>query len=127
LSRNRIHNNPQIDPSNRATWPRLLREQDICKNPKRNYPGILPLTQTPFRDAVARGAIEPPTKFGTRINTWDSDYIARLQRDGIPDLKGPNPPAPTPALPQDTTHKQGSSQHATVRESVHQPERQRRL
>jgi hypothetical protein len=71
-----------IDPNDPNTWPPHLREAQICKKP--GYPGILPITSTAFRDAVARGYIEPPIRFGRRINCWRKDYIQRLQRDGIP-------------------------------------------
>jgi hypothetical protein len=76
------HSYPEIDPNDPATWPALLRERDICKRP--DYPGLLPLTQSAFRDAVARGAIEPPIRFGPRINCWRKPYILRLQHQGIP-------------------------------------------
>lgn len=76
------HSYREIDPNNPATWPALLRERDICKRP-RDYPGLLPLTQSAFRDAVARGDIEPPIRFGSRINCWGKGYILRLQQEGI--------------------------------------------
>jgi hypothetical protein len=59
----------------------LLRERDICKRP--DYPGLLPLTQSAFRDAVVRGDIEPPIRFGSRVNCWRKHYILRLQQEGI--------------------------------------------
>ena len=76
------YSSSEIDPNDPATWPALLRERDICKRP--GYPGLLPLTQSPFRDAVARGDIEPPIRFGSRINCWLKGYILRLQQRGIP-------------------------------------------
>jgi hypothetical protein len=76
------HSSSEIDPNDSATWPAFLRERDICKRP--DYPGLLPLTQSPFRDAVARGDIEPPIRFGSRINCWRKSYILRLQQQGIP-------------------------------------------
>jgi hypothetical protein len=76
------HSYTGIDPNDPATWPELLRERHICKRP--DYPGILPLTQSAFRDAVARGDIEPPIRFGARINCWHKPYILRLQQQGIP-------------------------------------------
>ena len=86
----RVHHNPGLDPDNPGTWPALLRERDICKRP--DYPGLLPLTQSAFRDAVARGDIEPPIRFGSRINCWGRNYILRLQQRGIP--RGPVAAAP---------------------------------
>jgi hypothetical protein len=77
----RVHHNPGLDPNDPASWPALLRERDICK--RRDYPGLLPLTQSAFRDAVARGAIEPPIRFGLRINCWRRAYILTLQQRGI--------------------------------------------
>jgi hypothetical protein len=72
----------EIDPSDPVTWPALLRERDICK--RQDYSGLLPLTQSAFRDAVARGDIEPPIRFGSRINCWRKNYIMHLQQQGIP-------------------------------------------
>jgi hypothetical protein len=77
----RVHHNPGLDPADPATWPPILRPKDICKAP--DYPGILPITSSAWRDHVSRGVIRPPIKFG-RVNGWHRDYIARLQRDGIP-------------------------------------------
>jgi hypothetical protein len=78
----------RVDPSDPATWPELLREKDICRDLRGGYSGILPLTQSPFRDAVARGDIEPPIKFGARVNCWRKGYILRLQQEGIPRRPG---------------------------------------
>jgi hypothetical protein len=82
----RVHHNPGLDPDDPGTWPALLRERDICK--RSNYPGLLPLTQSAFRDAVARGDIEPPIRFGSRINCWRKRYILRLQQEGISRHRG---------------------------------------
>jgi hypothetical protein len=68
----------------------LLRERDICK--RSDYSGLLPLTQSAFRDAVARGDIDPPIRFGSRINCWRKHYIQRLQQEGI--LRRPGASAP---------------------------------
>jgi hypothetical protein len=76
------HSQSELDPNDPATWPPLLREGQICK--RRDYSGLLPLTQSAFRDAVARGDIEPPIQFGSRINCWRRNYILRLQQQGIP-------------------------------------------
>ena len=80
------HSYSTIDPNDPATWPALLRERDICR--RRDYPGLLPLTQSAFRDAMARGDIEPPIRFGSRINCWRKSYILRLQQEGIPRRPG---------------------------------------
>jgi hypothetical protein len=80
------HLSREIDPSDPATWPALLRERDICK--RLDYPGLLPLTQSAFRDAVARGDVEAPIRFGLRINCWRKQYILRLQQEGIPRRPG---------------------------------------
>ncbi len=82
----RVHHDPGLDPHDPATWPALPRERDICKRP--DYPGLLPLTQSAFRDAVARGDIEPPIRFGSRIACWRKGYIQRLQQEGIPRRPG---------------------------------------
>jgi hypothetical protein len=76
------HSYAGIDPNDPATWPPLLRERHICK--RRDYPGILPLTQSAFRDGVSRGDIKPPIQFGSRINCWTKGYILQLQQEGIP-------------------------------------------
>ncbi len=75
------HSYREIDPNDPATWPELLRERHICKRP--DYAGLLPLAQTAFRDGVSRGDIEPPIRFGPRINCWRKAYILRLQQEGI--------------------------------------------
>jgi hypothetical protein len=80
------HSHPEINPNDPATWPALLRAKDICR--RLDYPGLLPLTQSAFRDAVTRGDIEPPIRFGSRINCWCKSYILRLQRQGIPRRPG---------------------------------------
>jgi hypothetical protein len=78
----RTYHNLKLDPGDPASWPELLREKDICKRP--GHPGLLPYSQSAFRDAVARGDIEPPIRFGSRINCWRKNYILRLQQQGIP-------------------------------------------
>jgi hypothetical protein len=81
----RIHDNlATIDPADPTTWPPLLRLRDIVKDTASNYVGILPFTASAFRDAVARGRIKPPRRFGDKILCWDRDYILELQRSGIP-------------------------------------------
>jgi hypothetical protein len=80
------HSYAGIDPSDPTTWPALLREKHICR--RLDYPGLLPLTQSAFRDAVTRGDIEPPIRFGSRINCWRKCYILRLQQEGIPRRSG---------------------------------------
>jgi hypothetical protein len=80
----RIHYNPQLDPLDPVTWPDFLRERDICKHPGRRYPGLLPITQSAFRAAVARGLIEQPLKFGSKVNCWRKETILRLRHHGIP-------------------------------------------
>lgn len=87
------HFRREIDPNDPESWPPLLRERQICKRP--DYQGLLPLTQSAFRDAVARGDIEPPIRFGSRINCWLKGYILRLQQQGIP-----RRPRTTAARPQ---------------------------
>jgi hypothetical protein len=78
----RIHHNPELKPNDPATWPAMLRIRDICK--RRGYDGILPITSSAFRDAIARGHIEPPIQFGARVNCWPKDYILRIQQRGLP-------------------------------------------
>jgi hypothetical protein len=84
----RIFHNPQLDPLNPDTWPGLLRYRDICKDPSRNYPGLLPLTLTGFRDAVARGQIAKPLQYGEKTFCWTKEYILKLRCEGIPAKKG---------------------------------------
>jgi hypothetical protein len=81
-----IHGNPGFNPRDSSSWPLLLRVSHICK--QRGRDGILPLTQSAFRDAVARGLIEPPIRFGARVNCWPRDYILRLQQRAIPRRDG---------------------------------------
>jgi hypothetical protein len=98
----RVHHNPQLDPNDPATWPALLRERDICRRP--GYSGLLPLTQSAFRDAVTRGDVDQPISFGSRINCWHKKYILTLQQHGI-----------TRRLLNDETEDVGGTQKPTRR------------
>jgi hypothetical protein len=63
--------------------PPLLREADICRNPRTGYPGILPLTRSAFRSAVDDGYIPPPLKLGAKVVAWRAADIVRIARDGV--------------------------------------------
>ncbi len=61
----------------------LLRESDICRDPKRpGRGGLLPLTRTSFRAAVVAGLIAKPIKLGVRTIAWRRADILKVLLDG---------------------------------------------
>jgi hypothetical protein len=65
----------------------MLRESEIITTPKR--PGLLRLTRTPFRDAVARGYIPKPVRLGPKVRAWPRMVIVNLMVNGTgPPRKG---------------------------------------
>jgi hypothetical protein len=86
VPKQRVHHNPHLDPLDPTTWPALLRERDICKDPSRQYPGLLPVTSSGWRDRVTSGVVKPPLVFGRRLHCWQREYILYLQQNGIPQL-----------------------------------------
>jgi hypothetical protein len=63
--------------------PPLLRESDICRDPKRGYPGILPMTRSAFRTAVEDGYINKPIKLGAKVVAWRREDILDIVRNGV--------------------------------------------
>jgi len=66
-----------------ANLPPLLRISDICRDPKRGYPGILPMTRSAFLTAVEDGYIPKGLKLGAKVIAWKSEDIARIAREGV--------------------------------------------
>jgi predicted DNA-binding transcriptional regulator AlpA len=60
----------------------MLRESDIVKDPKHPERGLLALTRTPFRDAVALGYIPKPVRLGRKMVAWPRGVILRILLDG---------------------------------------------
>jgi predicted DNA-binding transcriptional regulator AlpA len=58
----------------------MLRESEIITTPER--PGLLKLTRTPFRKAVADGYIPKPVKLGPKVRAWPRMVIVRVMLDG---------------------------------------------
>lgn len=71
-----------------ANLPPLLRESDICRDPKRDYPGLLPITRSAFRDALANGYIPAPIKLGDKIVAWRREDILALIEHGVASRRG---------------------------------------
>jgi predicted DNA-binding transcriptional regulator AlpA len=73
--------------------PPLLREADIVRDPKVPGSGLLPLTRSSFRDAVAAGRIAKPIRLGTRSVAWRRLDIVRVWLDGTcePRRRGAKP------------------------------------
>jgi hypothetical protein len=63
--------------------PPLLRESDIVRDPKRGYPGILPMTRSAFRSAIADGYIPAPLKLGAKVVAWRKEDIVYIARNGV--------------------------------------------
>jgi hypothetical protein len=63
--------------------PPLLRESDIVRDPKRGYPGILPMTRSAFRSAVEDGYIPAPFKLGAKLVAWRKEDIVHIARNGV--------------------------------------------
>jgi prophage regulatory protein len=63
--------------------PPLLRISDIVRDPRRNYPGLLPITRSSFLDAVRDGFIPPPVKLGGKAVAWKREDIVRIIREGV--------------------------------------------
>lgn len=72
-----------IDPAIPESWPPLLRESDICRDPKRGYPGIVPITRSAFRSAVADGYIAQPVKLGAKAVAWRREDIIEIVKNGV--------------------------------------------
>src|SRR5262245_10566943 len=68
--------------------PPLLRERDICRDPSRKYPGLVPLTRSAWRDAVDAGYIEKPVRLGPKVIAWRREVILDIIKNGV---GGPRP------------------------------------
>ena len=53
------------------------------RDPKRGYPGILPMTRSAFRSAVEDGYIPPPLKLGAKVVAWRKEDIVHIARNGV--------------------------------------------
>ena len=72
-----------IDPARPETWPPLLRVSDICRDPLRGYPGILPLTRSAFLTAVEDRCIAKPVKLGAKVVAWRREDILHIVQHGV--------------------------------------------
>ena len=72
-----------IDPARPETWPPLMRVSDICRDPKRGYSGILPLTRSAFLTAVEDGYIARPVKLGAKVVAWRREEILHIVQHGV--------------------------------------------
>jgi hypothetical protein len=72
-----------IDPGDPTTWPALMRLSEICRDRRRNYPGVLPITRSTFLDAVADGYIPPGIKLGAKALAWRREIIVHIAEHGV--------------------------------------------
>jgi hypothetical protein len=63
--------------------PPMLRLSDICRDVRRKYAGIVPLTRSVWLDAVGAGHIPPPIRLG-KIIAWPSSVVLDVMKNGIP-------------------------------------------
>jgi prophage regulatory protein len=63
--------------------PPLLRCSDICRDAKRGYPGILPMTRSAFLTAVEDGYIPKGIKLGAKVIAWKREHILALIENGV--------------------------------------------
>jgi prophage regulatory protein len=62
--------------------PPLLRLTDIVRDPKRNYPGLVPVSRAAWLHGVAEGYFPPPLKVGPKSVAWRRDDLIRVLVDG---------------------------------------------
>jgi predicted DNA-binding transcriptional regulator AlpA len=81
-------------PSNKTDFrfdldnlPPLLRERDICRDPKTGHAGLLPLTRSAFRDLIEAGHIPGPIRLGNKVIAWPSAIILEIIRNGTGDRR----------------------------------------
>ncbi len=63
--------------------PPLLRVTDICRDNKRGYPGILPMTRSAFLTAVEDGYIAKGIKLGRKVVAWRREDILDIVKNGV--------------------------------------------
>jgi prophage regulatory protein len=63
--------------------PPLLRCSDICRDAKRGYPGILPMTRSAFLTAVEDGYIAKGIKLGAKVVAWRREDILEIVNNGV--------------------------------------------
>lgn len=74
---------PSFSFNRPETWPPLLRERDICRDPKRNYPGIVPVTRSAWRDLMRNGYVSEGVKIGAKVRAWTSTELLEIVRNGV--------------------------------------------
>jgi predicted DNA-binding transcriptional regulator AlpA len=72
-----------IDLARPETWPKLLRISEICRDRKRNWPGILAMSRSGFIDAVNDGYIPAGVKLGAKIMAWRREDILHIVEHGV--------------------------------------------
>lgn len=63
--------------------PPLLRVSDICRDARRGFPGLLPMTRSAFLTAVADGYIAGPVKLGAKLIAWKREDILEIIENGV--------------------------------------------
>jgi predicted DNA-binding transcriptional regulator AlpA len=64
--------------------PELLRLGDICRNARKRYAGIVPLTRSAWLDAVDADLIPPPIRLGAKVIAWPKAVVLDVMKNGIP-------------------------------------------
>lgn len=63
--------------------PPLLRCSDICRDAKRGYAGILPMSRASFLTAVEDGYIAGPVRLGAKVVAWKREDILDVVKNGV--------------------------------------------
>jgi hypothetical protein len=72
-----------IDPAQPETWPALLRESDICRDSKRGYPGILPVSRAAWRNLITDGYVSAGLLMGAKTRAWTKEELLELVTNGV--------------------------------------------
>ena len=62
--------------------PPLLRLSDLCRDPRRNYPGLIPVSRSAWLNGVERGIYPPPIKVGAKVVAWRREDILEVIENG---------------------------------------------
>ena len=67
-----------------TTWPPLVRLADILPDPKRNYPGIVPVSRAAFLRGIEERHYPAPVRLGTKTVAWRKADLLKLIEHGSP-------------------------------------------
>jgi hypothetical protein len=72
-----------FDIADFATWPPLLRETDIVRDKRRNYPGLLPISRSAWRSLIVDGYVSPGLLLGSKTRAWTREEIIEITKHGV--------------------------------------------